>query len=301
MRLGFCFLGTGREGAMDTEEVYFSISERIYGVLHWFKEALLPLAEARFKEDQAVKEGQSVRVALGYLHEPPPDAPGVFADMFIPAFRSTVTPRLPAGLLESDLLPKGHKEQLVPLGPAICFRFSVLDDEIYVKASCAEFLPERAKKAFWELLQKVKARYPETKSSLQAYETERKERMREDQRRNFSNVGSATGASASAAIEGGPVKGADTARVPTVSSSAGSAVAPEREQHGPDTELDPVRREAIIALLIAQAKPRDKRGRLDAMTYNGYTYSATLRLMKQVKPEIREELRREAQGRMRKK
>lgn len=173
---------------MEAGEVYFTISERIYGVLHWFREALRPLTEARFKEDQAVKEDQSVRVALGYLHEMRPDEPGVFADLVIPAFRSTVTPPLPPELLELDMLPKGHKEQLVSLGPAIRFRFSVLDDETYVMASCAEFLPSRAKMAFGELLRKVKARYPETAPSLLSYEAERKERMKEDLRRQFGDV-----------------------------------------------------------------------------------------------------------------
>lgn len=165
---------------MDAEVVDFSISERIYGVLHWFKEALQPLAETRYGESP------NVRVALGYLHETRTGEPDVFADIVIPAFRSTLTPTPPPWVLKSDLLPKGYKEQLVALEPpAIHFQFSVLDDEIHVMASCAEFLPQQAKMAFWDLLQKAQARYPEIGPYLQRYKAERKERMKEEHKRKF--------------------------------------------------------------------------------------------------------------------
>lgn len=149
---------------------------------------------------------------MGYLHET--DLHGRdSAEMMIPAFRSTVTPRLPRTLLESDCLPKGYQEELVPLGPAIHFQFHKLDDETYVMASFSESLPEHAEKAIRDLLLKVQARYPETGPSLHAYQAERKERRKEELRRQFGDAGSARGADIAAAVEGGPGTATGDAKV----------------------------------------------------------------------------------------
>ena len=139
-------------------------------MLRWFMEALQPLTGIRYRESQGVG------VVLGEPRAENPREPGVLADIVIPACRVTAIP------IPSDFAPEyviaGWEEVRAPSVPAMRFRLAVLGGRTYVMASCDPRLPA-AQEDFLRFLKQVQARYPTAGPFWQAYETERKDRLKE--------------------------------------------------------------------------------------------------------------------------